>query len=113
MDRVDPISIEPIEEREEDMSSLAAGFTTWICKQSTSAQRETAFSSEGPGGKRLKPSGLDEEAQKSPTVIIVDSLEQAPDALPAWEGATDYYPNSAIFVPCLFQLLSTLCVIID
>ena len=30
MDWVNPISSEPIEEREDDMSNLAAGFATWM-----------------------------------------------------------------------------------
>ena len=44
------------------MSSLAAGFALLIRKQASSAQRETTFDSEGPGGKRPKRFGPDEEA---------------------------------------------------
>ena len=43
--------------------------------------------SEVPCDKHSKRSGPDEKAQKSPTVITVDSLERALDALPIFEGA--------------------------
>ena len=62
VDWVDPILSEPIEEREEDMSRLAAGFTALMCKRAASDQRETTSDSKGLGGKRLKWSSLDEEA---------------------------------------------------
>ena len=51
MDCEDPISSEPAEEREEDMSSLAAGFVARMHKRAASAQRETAFGSKGPDNK--------------------------------------------------------------
>ena len=46
VDWVDPISSEPTEEREEDMSSLATGFTSRMHKRVESAQRKTTFGSE-------------------------------------------------------------------
>ena len=51
MDCKDPISSEPAEEREEDMSSLAVRFVAHMRKRATSAQRETAFGSKGPDNK--------------------------------------------------------------
>ena len=75
MDWVDLISSEPTEEREDDMSSLAGGFITRMCKQAASAQRETTFSSEGLDDKQPKWSGLDGEVQKSSAVITMDSPE--------------------------------------
>ena len=86
MDWVDPVSSEPIEEREDDMSSLAAGFTAQIHKRAASAHREITSGSKGPGGKCLKWYSLYEKAQKSPTVITMDSPERAIDALLALEG---------------------------
>ena len=56
-------------------------------KQAASAQGETTLTSEVPGSKRPKWSGLNEEVQKSPTLINSNSLERAFDALPALEGA--------------------------
>ena len=87
MDLVDPIASEPNEEREDDMSSLAAGFSMWMHKRAVRAQGETTPDSKVPGSKRLKWSGPDKEAQKSPVVITVDSPERASDALSALEGA--------------------------
>ena len=37
MDWVDPIVSESAEEREDDMSNLVVGFSSWIRKQATSA----------------------------------------------------------------------------
>ena len=62
MDWVDPISSEPAEEREGDMSSLAAGFVALMCKRASSAQGETTLGSEVSSDKRPKWSGPDEEA---------------------------------------------------
>ena len=84
---VDSIASDPAEERENDMFSLAAGFTVWMSKQAVSAQGETTPGSKVSGKKRSRQSGPDEVAQKSPTVIIVDSPERAPNALPALEGS--------------------------
>ena len=50
MDWVDPIINEPIKEREDDMSSLTARFVMRMPKWATSAQGETIFGSEVPGG---------------------------------------------------------------
>ena len=77
----------PSEPAEVDMSSLVTGFAAPMRKRVASAQGETTPDSDVPGGKRPKWSGPDEEAQKSPTVITVDSSERAYDALPALEGA--------------------------
>ena len=73
MDWVDLNSSEPAEEREGDMSSLAAGFAAWMCKRAMSAQGETTPDCKVSSGKRPKRSGQDEEAQKSLVVITVDS----------------------------------------
>ena len=54
MNWVDPISSEPDEEREDDMSSLVVGFVESMRKRDTSAQGETTHGSEVPGGKRSK-----------------------------------------------------------
>ena len=51
MNWVDLISSEPVEEREDDLSSLAVGFTVRMCKRATSSQRETTSNFEGPDGK--------------------------------------------------------------
>ena len=85
---MDPVANESIEERGVNMSSLAARFVTQMPKWVASAQGETTLDSIVPGGKRPKWSGPDEEAQKSPVVITMDSLERASDALSALEGAT-------------------------
>ena len=68
------------------MSSLVAGFAARMPKRATSAQGETTPSSEVPGDKRPKRSGLNEEVQKSPTVITSDSPKRASDALSTLEG---------------------------
>ena len=75
MDWVDPISSEPAEERDDDMSSLSTGFTAPMRKRVESAQGETTPDFEVSRGKRFKRPGLDEEDQKSPIVITVDSPE--------------------------------------
>ena len=84
---MNPISSEPTEEREGDMSNLAPRFSARMRKWAVSTQGETILDFEASGDKHLKRYGLDEEAQKSPTVIIVDYPERASDALLAWEGA--------------------------
>ena len=63
------------------MSSLVAGFSVRMRKRATSTQGETTLGSEVSGEKRLRRSDLDEEAQKSPTIIAMDSPERAFDAL--------------------------------
>ena len=55
-------------------------------KLSTSTQGKTTPGFEVQGGKHLKWSSPDEEAQKSPILIIADSPERASNALPALEG---------------------------
>ena len=57
------------------MSSLAADFTAWMGKRAASAQGETTLGCEVPGDKRPKWFGPNDEAQKSPIVITVDSLK--------------------------------------
>ena len=59
---MDPISSEPAEEREGDMSSLAAGFVALMCKRASSAQGETTLGSEVSSDKSPKWSCPDEEA---------------------------------------------------
>ena len=58
-----------------------------MLKWAAEVQGETYPCSEGPGNKRLRRSSPEEEAQKSSTVIVVDSPEQAPDSMLALEGA--------------------------
>ena len=53
-----------------------------------SAQVDTTLGFEVSGEKHPNWFGLDEEAQKSPTVITIDSLERASDVLPTLEGAS-------------------------
>ena len=95
VDWVDPIANESAEEREDNMSSLTARFSTRMRKQATSAQRETTPGSDVPGGKRPKRSGLNDEVQNSPTVVTLDSPEQASDALPTLEGTTQGVPKES------------------
>ena len=57
------------------MSSLVAGFTAWMGKGAASAQGETTLSFKVFGGKSPKRFSPDEDAQKSPVVIVVDSSE--------------------------------------
>ena len=51
MDWTDPTVSESTEEKEAEMSSLAAGFTTRMCKQGANAQVEATLGSKGPNGK--------------------------------------------------------------
>ena len=59
---------------EEEMSSLAARFATWMHKRVTGSEGETTLSSDG---KRLKRYSLDEEAHKDWAIISVDSPDRA------------------------------------
>ena len=68
------------------MSSLAAEFASQMRKQVVDAHGESTPSSEGPSDKCSRLSSLEEEAQKSPTVIVVDSPEQVPDDMLALES---------------------------
>ena len=62
VDLVDPNASDPAEERKDDMSSLAVGFSSQMCKWAMSAQGETTLGSEVSRGKRPKRANLDEEA---------------------------------------------------
>ena len=64
MDLVDPISSEPAEEREDDMSSLATRFFVLMRKRAASAQEETIPGFEVPGAKRPKRSTRFRGAQR-------------------------------------------------
>ena len=88
MDWVDPNISDSTKEREADMSSLAAEFAAQMRKRAASSQRETTPGSEVSSEKLPKRLGLDEEAQKSPAVIVVNSPKRASNVLPALEGAT-------------------------
>ena len=88
MDWVDPNSSDLVEKMEKDMSSLSARFATRMCKRVASAQGKTTPGSEVSGGKSPKRSFQDKEAHRSPTIVTVDSLKRAPDALPTLEGAS-------------------------
>ena len=87
VDWVDQNASDPVEERENDKSSIVAGFAARMHKQVENSQGETTPGSEVFGGKCPKRSGPDEEAQRILTVIAVDSPERASDALSALEGA--------------------------
>ena len=88
VDWVDPNISDSTKEREADMSNLAAEFVAQMRKRAASSQRETTPGSEVSSEKLPKRSGLDEEAQKSPAVIVVNSPKRASNVLPALEGAT-------------------------
>ena len=62
MDWVDPNASDPVEEREDDMSSLVTGFSARMRKRAASAQGETTLGFEVSGGKRPKRPGPNEEA---------------------------------------------------
>ena len=69
------------------MSSLVVGFVARMHKQVASAQGETTLSFEVLGGKRLKRSGLSDKVHRSPTIVTLDSPEQASDAQLDLEGS--------------------------
>ena len=56
-------------------------------KRATSAQGETTPGSEGPCEKCLKQSGLNEEVQKIPTIVTLDSPKRASDTFLDLDGA--------------------------
>ena len=75
MDWVDPISSELAEEKKDNISSLAVGFSKRMRKRAMSTHTETTPGSKVQVDKCPKRYGLNEEAQKSPKVINVDSPE--------------------------------------
>ena len=87
MDCVDPIASEPVEEREDNMSSLATGFSATMSKRAASAQGETTPNFEVPDDKRPKRSSPDDMAQKSQAVSTLNSPKRASNALSALKGA--------------------------
>ena len=87
VDWTNPEVNELTEEEEAEMSYLVSSFAARMCKRVANAQGLTAPGAEVSGGKRPKLVGLDEEAQKSLTVIKIDFPDQASDARSALEGA--------------------------
>ena len=85
MDWTNPRISESAEEEEAKMFGLVSSFSTKMRKRAARAQGETNLNTEASGGKRPQLIGLDEEAQKSLTVINVDSLERAFNAQSALE----------------------------
>ena len=85
MDWTNPRISESAEEEEAKMFGLVSSFATKMRKRAARAQGETNPSTEASGGKHPQLIGLDEEAQKSLTVINVDSLERAFNAQSALE----------------------------
>ena len=75
MDWMNPGVSELAEEEEAEMSCLVSDFAARMRKRVSNAQGLIAPGSEVPSGKHPKLTGLDEEAQKSPVVINVDSLD--------------------------------------
>ena len=71
VDWVDPNASDPDEEREDDMCNLVARFAARMRKWAMSYHGETTPDSEVFDGKRPKRFGLDEEAQRSSTVIAI------------------------------------------
>ena len=69
------------------MSGLVFSFSTRMSKIATSAQRETAPDADASDKNGPKVTNPNEEAHKSPTVIIVDSPDPASDAQPDLKGA--------------------------
>ena len=82
------ITSEPTEESEHNISCLTARFSVRMWKQVASAQGETTPGSEVSSGKCPKQLGLNEEVQKSPTIITSNPPEQASSALPTLEGTS-------------------------
>ena len=89
MDWTNPRVSESVEEEEAVMSGLVSGFVERMRKRGASAQGEIALGYELPCGKHSKLSDPDEEAQKSSTVINVDSIDRAFDAQSTLEGALE------------------------
>ena len=78
LDWMGMIYSEPVEE--EEMFSLAAGFSTRRRKQPTTLEGVATSSS---GEKRPRRSPLDEEAQKDGAIVLVESLDLASNDQPA------------------------------
>ena len=73
---------ESAKEEEAEMSGLVSGFASRMRKRAASTQGEIAPNFEVSSRKRLKLSGPDEEVEKSPTVINMDSLDRTLGAQP-------------------------------
>ena len=84
MDWVDLNPSDSAKEGENDMSSLAVGL------------EEDYPDFEVSGEKFPKWSGLDEEAQKIPTIIVVDSPERSSDARPTLEVSPRMLPERLV-----------------
>ena len=84
MDWTNPRVSESAEEEEAEMSCLVLGFDARMRKQEASAQGLAAPSDEVLGGKHPKLADPDEEAEKNPAVINMDSPNRASDAQPDW-----------------------------
>ena len=74
--------------RRRTIYSLSAGFSTRMHKRASSTQEETILDSEVPDGKCPKWSSLNDKVQRGLTVVTLDSLEQASNALPSLEGSS-------------------------
>ena len=94
MDWTNPRVGESVEEEEPEMSSLVSSFSARMRKQAA-REGETPPSAEASGGKRPKLTGPNEEAQKSPEVINVDSLDRAFVAQSSLEGGPQDAPRKA------------------
>ena len=70
------------------MSNLTTRFAARMFKRAADSHGKTTLDSEGLGDKCLRWSGLEYVAQKSSTVITVDSPERTPDGMLALESAT-------------------------
>ena len=70
LDWVGIIASEPT--KEEETSSIAAGFATWMWKRAAGLEGKIAPISDGKRSKRSSPN---EEAQKDWAIISVDSLD--------------------------------------
>ena len=82
MDWTSILASESVEE--EEISTLAVGFATWMRKRvADSEDKSTPISN----GKRPRRSSLDGEAQKDWATILVDSLDRATNDQPVLEGA--------------------------
>ena len=99
MDRTNLGVRESAKEEEVKMSGLIFDFAVRMRKNESSAQGLIAPGFEVPGGKRIMLTGLNEEAQKSPTVINVDSPDKAFNAQSNLEGSLQDAPREACAPP--------------